>query len=131
MKQALFAAVVLSAFAGAAQAEFELKFAGWGGIPLCTNGSPNNVGSPEFSLRGLPEGTTSVQLRLKDLNAPNYNHGGSKKLSVSQDGVVVAGTFKYKSPCLPDGVHTYQWTATARKGGKVLARATSSRKYPD
>lgn len=122
------AAIIL---ASPAAAEFRLSFDGWGNIPLCTTGNPNTVGNPGFTLKGLPQGTTTVQFKLKDLNVPSYNHGGSKKLKITTDGKVPAGTFKYKSPCPPGGSHTYEWTATARKGGKVLARASAKMKYPN
>ena len=35
------------------------------------------------------------------------------------------GSFKYKSPCPPDGQHTYSWIASANK-----AKANSNQKYP-
>ncbi len=103
----------------------------WGDIPACNTGRPNTVGSPAFVLRGLPEGTTSVQFKLKDRDAPGYNHGGSKRLKITRDGQLPFGVFKYKSPCPPGGVHTYEWTATARKGSKVLAKAVAVRRYPE
>lgn len=129
MKYIILAAA-LCGLGSAASAEFAISFK-WGNIPLCTTGNPNVVPNPAFRLTGLPEGTTSVQFKLVDLNVPGYNHGGSKKLAITKDGTVKSGTFKYKSPCPPNGAHTYQWTATARKGGKVLARAKAKRKYPE
>lgn len=123
--------VLLSAIATPAAAEFRLSFEGWGNIPLCTSGRPNVVGNPQFTLSGVPAGTTTVQFTMKDLDVPTYNHGGSGRLGISGDGRVPSGTFTYKSPCPPSGVHTYEWTATARKGGKVLARAKARRKYPE
>ncbi len=111
-----------------AAAEFSMSFS-WGNIPRCTTGKPNRVGSPKFVLKGVPAGTTSVDFRLKDLNVPGYNHGGGK-VKVSGNGTVPAGSFRYKSPCPPNGRHTYEWTATARGGGKVLAKARARRNYP-
>ncbi|MBC7133477.1 MAG: hypothetical protein H5U16_10275 [Roseovarius sp.] len=81
-------------------------------------------------MRDVPPGTTSIEFRLKDRDAPNYDHGGAK-VKVGSDGQLPFGAFKYKSPCPPGGVHTYTWTATARADRKVLARATASRKYPE
>lgn len=127
----LMAVAAVVALTGPAAAEFKISFKSWGNIPSCTSGRPNTVGNPEFVISGLPAGTKTVQFKLKDLDVPNYNHGGSKKLKVTQDGRVAAGTFKYKSPCPPDGVHTYQWTATARAGSKVVGKATAARKYPE
>ncbi|MCV2892472.1 hypothetical protein [Lentibacter sp. XHP0401] len=123
----LAAALILAA--GTAHAEMQLSFKGWGNIPSCTTGKPNTVGNPAFTLKGIPAGTTQVQIRLKDLDVPGYNHGGGK-LKMTADGTIPAGTFKYKSPCPPSGVHTYEWTATAKKGNKTLATAKAARKYP-
>ncbi len=131
MKKSILILAFLMGATGAQAGEFSLKFSSWGNIPSCTTGNPNKVGNPAFVLKGLPEGTTSVQFRLKDLDVPSYNHGGSKRISMSADGTVPAGSFTYKSPCPPSGVHTYEWTVTARKGGKVLARATAQRRYPE
>ncbi len=122
-----FSALLLGA--GMAQAQMSLSFE-WGDIPACNSGKPNVVGSPRFVIRGVPAGTTSVEFRLKDLDVPGYNHGG-KKLKVTRDGAIPFGTFSYKSPCPPGGAHTYQWTATARKGGKVLEKAVARRRYPE
>ena len=127
---ALFtAAAALSA--NAALADFSMSFSGWGNIPSCTSGNPNTVGNPAFTLKGVPAGTTQIVFRLKDLDVPNYNHGGGKiKLQVNGSVKIPAGSFKYKSPCPPSGRHTYEWTATAKKGGKSLAQASARKQYP-
>ena len=88
---ALIAVVALTA--SAAQAEMSLSFKGWGNIPSCTTGRPNTVGNPAFTLKGVPAGTTRIHLRLKDLDVPNYNHGGGK-VKMSADGTIPAGSFK-------------------------------------
>ncbi len=129
MSRFLIAAMALFISTTLAHAEFRISF-GWGDIPSCTSGRPNRVGSPAFVLRGLPEGTTQVTFKLVDLDVPTYNHGGGK-VKVDQDGQLPFGAFKYKSPCPPNGVHTYEWRATAKAGRKVLATATARRKYPE
>lgn len=124
---ALFITVALAAPAAA-----ELRFTfDWSGLKLCTSGSPNIVSNPRFKVTGLPAGTTIVQFRLRDLDAPGYNHGGGW-VKMSGDGTVPAGAFSYKSPCPPNGVHTYEWTATAKskKNGKKLGQAKTRRDYP-
>lgn len=121
-------AVSVAMMATSAAAEFKMSF-NWGNIPSCTNGNPNRVPSPAFKLSGVPAGTTTIQFKLVDLNVPSYNHGG-KKLKVTGSGTVPMGAFKYKSPCPPDGVHTYEWTATARAGSKVVGKAKARRNYP-
>lgn len=120
---------VVTFFATTASAEFAIQF-DWGNIPACSDGRPNTVGSPAFVLRDVPAGTSHVEFRLKDRDAPNYNHGGGK-IAVNGDGKLPFGAFKYKSPCPPGGLHTYVWTATAKAGKRVLATARSSRNYPE
>lgn len=128
----LFAtAAALTLCAGAAFADMSVSFK-WGNIPLCTTGNPNRVGNPEFVLDGVPQGTTSIEFKLKDLDVPNYNHGGGKvKVKMGASGKIPSGAFKYKSPCPPGGTHTYEWTVTAKGGSKVLASASARRKYPE
>ncbi|MBM3519845.1 MAG: phospholipid-binding protein [Alphaproteobacteria bacterium] len=101
----------------------------WGNIPRCTTGNPKTVASPNFSLSGVPKGTVKLRFALKDLNAP-YNHGGGT-VAYSGGSRVPSGAFTYKSPCPPNGTHTYQWTVTALDaGGKTLGKATAKRPYP-
>ncbi|WP_146589505.1 YbhB/YbcL family Raf kinase inhibitor-like protein [Puniceibacterium confluentis] len=123
----LCAALVVSATS--ASAEFSLAFT-WGDIPLCTNGKSRKVASPQFVVRDVPPGTDTLELRLKDLDRPKFNHGGGK-LRISGSGMIPFGTFRYNSPCPPDGAHTYEWTATARSGNRVLATTKARRTYPE
>jgi phosphatidylethanolamine-binding protein (PEBP) family uncharacterized protein len=129
MKRFLTAALIACCLPVAGYAaDFEISF-DWGDIPLCTSGRPNVVPSPVFKLKNLPEGTNKVVFKLKDLDVPQYNHGGGT-VKLSSGGTMPGGVFKYKSPCPPDGPHTYEWTATAKKGGKTLAKASASKVYP-
>ena len=130
MKTLLVAVVAATlGIAGPARAEFTIAF-DWSGLKLCNTGSPNRVGNPAFVVKGLPKGTDTVEFRLTDLDVPSYNHGGGK-VKMAKDGKVQAGLFKYESPCPPGGKHSYEWTATARQGGKVLGRAKARRVYPE
>ncbi|MFK7750949.1 MAG: hypothetical protein AB8B51_00225 [Sedimentitalea sp.] len=128
IKTAIMAAL-FGVFASPVFAEFQLSFT-WGNIPLCNTGRPNRVGSPEFVIKGLPAGADSIAFKLIDLNVPSYKHGGGK-IKLAGDGRIPAGVFKYKSPCPPGEIHTYEWQATARKGRKVLGTATARRRYPE
>lgn len=102
----------------------------WGDIPLCTSGRPNIVPNPVFELTNVPAGTERVDFRMTDLDVPSYNHGGGSAV-VTGDGTVASGAFTYKSPCPPNGVHTYEWVAEAVGGGRVLATARATRPYPE
>ena len=128
MKRAFFAAL-LSLAATTAQADFLISFP-WDGLASCTSGRPNRVDSPAFILRDVPAGTTEIRFQMVDLNVPTYNHGGGK-VRVGQSGQLPPGLFKYKSPCPPNGAHTYEWRAEARAGRQVLATAGARRNYPE
>ena len=116
--------------APAAQA-FDISF-NWKGLKCCTTGNPNVVANPAFTLKDVPAGTKFIRFKLTDLDVRSYNHGGGVVAYKGQK-TIAPGAFKYKSPCPPNGVHTYQWTATAQKkksGGKI-ATAAAARKYPE
>ena len=117
-------------FALPAQA-FDLSF-NWGSLKSCTTGRPNTVASPEFRLKDVPEGTKVIRFKIVDKDRPQVNHGGAT-VAWAGGSAVPAGAFKYKSPCPPDGPHTYEWTATAqtKKNGGKLGEAKARRKYPE
>lgn len=128
--KALTAAALACLIALPAQA-FEISFT-WGILKSCTIRRPNTVANPRFVLKDVPDGTAYIRFTLKDHDAPNYNHGGGLVAYGGQQ-VIAPGAFKYKSPCPPGGVHTYEWTATAQKkknGGK-LATAKARRSSPE
>ena len=86
--------------------------------------------SPPFSINGVPQGTKTLEFEMKDLDAPNYPHGGG---TVAYDGQheVKRGAFSYRGPCPPSGQHTYQWTVKALDAnGNALAVAHSTKKFP-
>lgn len=131
IKYTIAALAVSVGFSGAAHS-FSLDF-NWEGLELCTSGRPNIVSNPEFIIDGLPEGTGAITFRLVDKDVPSFNHGGGTVV-VTSNGVVAPGAFKYKSPCPPNGSHTYEWTATAKTkkgfGGRKLGVARAARQYP-
>lgn len=125
---ALAALSILWFTPGSAQA-FSLSFQ-WGKLKLCTSGRPNRVTNPTFKLSRIPKGTEKLRFKMVDRNVPKYNHGGGT-VRYKGKSTIGPGAFKYKSPCPPNGRHTYEWTVTAiGKGGKKLATAKSSKKYP-
>ena len=121
--------LVLILFQSPLYAEFSFTFK-WGDIPKCTTGNPNRVNNPIFELKGLPDGVTKLTFRMIDKNVPSYNHGGGKINNYDGSLVIEPGAFKYKSPCPPNGKHTYEWVIKAYEGNKKVATAKSSLKYP-
>jgi phosphatidylethanolamine-binding protein (PEBP) family uncharacterized protein len=110
-------------------ADFSIGFS-WSGLKKCTSGKPNRVQNPPFTLKNVPAGTARIDFKMKDRNVPSYNHGGGK-VKYKGGSSIARGAFKYKSPCPPNGKHTYEWTATARDAkGKKLAVAKARRSYP-
>lgn len=129
MLKALFTGVFISIASNALA--FELSF-NWGDLELCNSGNPNTVGNPEFTLVDVPEGTKFIRFKMVDRDAPGYNHGGGL-IAYNGEQKIPAGAFKYKSPCPPGMVHTYEWSATAqtKKNGGKLAVAKAQRDYPE
>jgi len=126
-----FLAISTSLFLTAPTAQaFEIGFS-WKGLKLCTSGSPNRVHNPKFMLKDVPAGTKYIRFKLVDRDVPGYNHGGGI-VAYNGQKTIAPGAFKYKSPCPPNGRHTYEWRATAqkRKNGGRIATAKSARKYP-
>lgn len=110
---------------------FEIAFS-WEGLKLCTSGNPGTVPNPAFTVKDVPDGTAFIRFKLVDRDVPGFNHGGGV-VAYGGGDVIAAGQFKYKQPCPPDGVHRYEWTATAqsKKNGGKLAVAKAVRPYPE
>lgn len=123
-------AIALGLSAPAGANAFDIDFS-WAGLKLCNTGNPNRVGNPEFALSGVPAGTKFIRFKLVDLDVPNYNHGGGV-VEYNGETSIAAGKFKYKSPCPPNGTHTYEWQATAqtKKNGGAIAKTSKAKNYP-
>lgn len=110
--------------------KFSFDFS-WGPLALCTSGTPNVVNNPTFTLKNVPAGTTKLFFKMIDENVPKYKHGGGQVI-FSGEAVIQPGHFSYKSPCPPDGVHTYTWHAYAINAqNQVIGHAKSSKLYPE
>ncbi|MFT6657702.1 YbhB/YbcL family Raf kinase inhibitor-like protein [Maritalea sp.] len=103
----------------------------WGETPACNTGWPDTIGSPQFDVSDVPEGTIKLNFSVQDLDAPGFSHGGG---TISYDGesAIGAGAFMYKGPCPPNGKHEYQWTMTALDFyGAKLEQATATLNFPE
>ncbi|MFO1082994.1 MAG: YbhB/YbcL family Raf kinase inhibitor-like protein [Reyranellaceae bacterium] len=100
----------------------------WEGIRACS-GQPIASPSPAFSLTGVPAGTTELEFRMVDLDAPRFNHGGGKVRYTGQ-ARIAPGAFQFTGPCPPQ-THRYEWTVVAHDAsGKSLATARAIKSYP-
>tara|TARA_R110000868_G_scaffold165328_3_gene398376 strand:+ start:8320 stop:8730 length:411 start_codon:yes stop_codon:yes gene_type:complete len=86
---------------------------------------------PEISVTGIPAGTKTLNVKLKDLNVPTYNHGGG---SVEYNGgnSIPAGAFSYKGPCPPSGSHDYRFSveAISADGKLILGKGEKTKDFP-
>ena len=112
-------------------AAFDITF-DWTGVKPCTSGNPRTIASPRFVVKDVPEGTTFIRLKMIDRDYRNFSHGGGT-VAWAGGNEIPAGAFRYKSPCPPNGAHTYEWTATAlaKKSGGKLGEAKASRDFPE
>lgn len=100
----------------------------WDGITAC-NGQPISSPSPTFSITGAPAGTSELEFRMVDLDAPRFTHGGGKVAYTGQSAIG-PGAFKFIGPCPPEK-HRYEWTVTARDAaGKSLGVTRAIKSYP-
>jgi phosphatidylethanolamine-binding protein (PEBP) family uncharacterized protein len=81
-------------------------------------------GSPAFSLSGVPEGTTTLQFHMTDLNVPSFNHGGGTVAYKGQSTVPCGALKNHAPPSPPSGSHSYQITVTAFGAGNAELGAT-------
>jgi phosphatidylethanolamine-binding protein (PEBP) family uncharacterized protein len=92
------------------------------------------LGSPTFALRDVPQGTTTLQFAMTDLDKPAFHHGGGTVGYRGQPEVPcdAFGT-GFIGPAPPSGeVHTYEFTVRAfATDGALLATTTAQRKFPE
>jgi len=67
----------------------------WAGSRACVDPQ-----SPPFTLSAVPPGTRRLHFAMKDLDAPDFRHGGG---TVAYDGqrLVPRGAFSYRGPVRP------------------------------
>ncbi len=94
--------------------EMDVDFS-WAGIQACSHESP------EIRVANIPDGTTELRIRLKDINLPAWNHGGGW-VTNDDSGLIPAGALNigYNGPCQPDGRHKYEFSVMAVNAEGVI-----------
>lgn len=98
----------------------------WKDTKRCTNISP------EIVIANYPAETKSFKIKLKDRDAPNWNHGGGEYVN-DGSGVVPAGALKsgYNGPCPPSGSHRYVFYVNAiNEDGMTIGTGKSLIRFP-
>ena len=77
--------------------------------------------SPEIHVANVPATTQTLQVKLKDRDVPNWNHGGGT-VTYDGSGVIPAGALKsgYNGPCPSSGSHRYEFTVKAIDAAGVI-----------
>ncbi|WP_242219876.1 phospholipid-binding protein [Shinella zoogloeoides] len=121
----LITGLISIAMISAASAENMRASFDWGPTKKCFDSK-----SPPIKLSGVPKGTIKLDIRMVDLNAVDYPHGGGK-VAYTGENSLPYGAFRYKGPCPPSGKHKYRFTIKALDAkGKTLAKATADRMFP-
>ncbi|MGF0521846.1 YbhB/YbcL family Raf kinase inhibitor-like protein [Agrobacterium pusense] len=119
----LLGAALSLALSGTAFAGMKASFE-WGPTGKCFDSK-----SPPFKVSSVPAGTTKLSFLMKDLDAPDFYHGGSK-VDYSGQADIPYGSFRYKGPC-PPNKHRYMFTVRALDAnGKELGIATAAKLFP-
>ncbi|WP_137392879.1 YbhB/YbcL family Raf kinase inhibitor-like protein [Agrobacterium larrymoorei] len=119
----IIAAAISLTFVSSAMADMKVSFE-WGPTGKCFDSK-----SPPFKVSGVPTGTAKLGFDMKDLDAPDFYHGGGK-VDYSGASEIPYGAFRYKGPC-PPTKHRYRFIVKALDAkGKELAKATAAKSFP-
>ena len=89
--------------------------------------------SPPIVVTSVPAETFFLNVRMVDLNVPDYMHGGGE-VNHDGSGLIPEGALgNYAGPCPPGGQHTYRFTVQALNADKslVLGVGESERLFPE
>ena len=94
----------------------------WAGISACEGG---DAASPAFTLRNIPDGTTTLVFALSNPMGRDFGEG-----AVPYTGAIVdAGAIRTRGPCQTS---TYTWRVEARDSlGATLGTAQRGEHFPD
>ncbi len=123
MRKLMLTVVAALHASGAMAADLGVSF-DWGPTTKCFDPK-----SPPISVTNVPARTRTLDVKMTDRNAPNFNHGGGRVAYKGQSRLPY-GAFRYKGPCPPEGTHSYRITVTALDAaGKALASGSDTRPF--
>jgi len=99
----------------------------WVGTPACSRQSP------PIRIARVPPATMELEVRLVDLDAPGFDHGGGRVQWRAGRAEIARGALTgYRGPCPPEGQkHTYEFVVTALDAGeKAVARGRVRVPFP-
>jgi len=88
--------------------------------------------SPPITVNNVPSNTKYLRVSMKDLDAPNYHHGGGE-VAYSGSGAIPEGALKsFEGPCPPGGFHRYVITVQALNADKslVIGQGKKGKRFP-
>jgi phosphatidylethanolamine-binding protein (PEBP) family uncharacterized protein len=98
----------------------------WKGIKACTHESP------EIRVSDIPDGTDELRVKLKDITAPAWNHGGGR-IKHDGSGVISADALNigYNGPCPSGGRHKYEFSVMAVNAeGIIIGFGKARQSFP-
>ena len=126
----IFSLIVFMGCSMAKMSPDAVKFAidfSWEGVKKCSKSSP------EIRINTIPAGTEYFEVKLKDIDVPNWNHGGGR-VDNDGSGIIPAGvlTDHYNGPCPPPNIpHSYQFIVRAFNAEDVIIGVGKAmKKYP-
>lgn len=99
----------------------------WGDIAACTHESP------EIQVAGIPDNTVELDVRLKNITVPAWNHGGGR---IPYDGTdrIPANMLDlgYNGPCpMPGERNKYEFSVMALDGeGAIIGFGKAAQIFP-
>lgn len=99
----------------------------WGEIAACTHKSP------EIQITGIPENTAELDVRLKNLDVPAWNHGGGRMPYTGSDRIPAnVLDLGYNGPCpMPGERNKYEFSVMALDAdGNIIGFGKASQVFP-
>lgn len=85
--------------------------------------------SPQINVSGIPQEAVELKINMRDLDSPNYAHGGGVIVYAGNNVIEEGALTNYKGPC-PPTTHRYVIKVTAIDNDEVIVgEGTLMQKY--